>query len=150
MGSNDFMRGLLNEVQSDWMGPLDLNGFPEVNSKLDQKPFFRPSTTQSKATRANNMTALDPYSLPGLRDTSAPTSPKTLRRLKSKSLNQAPVTIAGALQSSFGDFAAGGNNGRYIGGGRGRVRKSFNKDAAAALGKRPMLSAMDVQKKGGT
>ncbi|GMI35508.1 hypothetical protein TrCOL_g10327 [Triparma columacea] len=150
LGSNDFMRGLLNEVQSDWMGPLDLNGFPEVNSKLDQKPFFRPSTTQSKATRANNMTALDPYSLPGLRDTSAPTSPKTLRRLKSKSLNQAPVTIAGALQSSFGDFAAGGNNGRYIGGGRGRVRKSFNKDAAAALGKRPMLSAMDVQKKGGT
>ncbi|GMH54880.1 hypothetical protein TrRE_jg7753 [Triparma retinervis] len=141
--SNDFMRGLLGEVHSDWM---NASGLPEVNVKPERKPFVRPSTTSKKTTRASNLAALDPYALPGLRDINVPTSPKTLRRLKSKSLNQAPVTVVGALQSSFGDFVGGGGNGQYSGGGRGRVRKSFSKNAAAALGKRPMLSAMDVQK----
>eukprot|EP00520_Triparma_pacifica_P018266 CAMPEP_0118658526 /NCGR_PEP_ID=MMETSP0785-20121206/14617_1 /TAXON_ID=91992 /ORGANISM="Bolidomonas pacifica, Strain CCMP 1866" /LENGTH=608 /DNA_ID=CAMNT_0006551553 /DNA_START=12 /DNA_END=1835 /DNA_ORIENTATION=- len=104
--NNDFMRGLLSEVQSDWMDSLDLSGLPEVN-KPQRKPFSRPSTTNSAA-RPKIGPTLDPYALPGLRDNSAPTSPKTLRRLKSKSLGQPPVNVAGALQSSFGDFVGGG------------------------------------------
>ncbi|GMI14423.1 hypothetical protein TrVE_jg13212 [Triparma verrucosa] len=108
---------------------------------------------------------MNPFNLPGLRDNSKPTSPRTLRKLQSRSMGQMPshfgrgeagrpgtATVgfahySGALQNSFGDFqesSSGLGSSRLGsgqvglgGGGDGvpRVRKSFKSSSGVLGGK---------------
>ncbi|GMH67047.1 hypothetical protein TL16_g04577 [Triparma laevis f. inornata] len=117
------------------------------------------SKTVEKLRQREKTTAepsINPFNLPGLRDNSKPTSPRTLRKLQSRSMGQMPrhfgeggrptptldpkegfAHYSGALQSSFGAVQYGGKG---AGAGAGadantKTRKSFKASSGVLGGK---------------